>query len=354
MILILRYFCINIIKNNEGLPCPSFFFGIIVYMNALIYGNENYLLDQALQKRLKSLINIQDTMNTVFYDASGTNFSMLNVIEEAQTLPFFSEHKVLVIQNCTFLTRGVNLKDSDLNELVLHLSRPIETCTLIFMHDNDNLDTQKKITKKLLELCSVEHVKKLETNEFRQFLMRLLKEKNIKMNADAFEEFLKRMDNNMSVSYHEAEKLSIYGSVIGLADVEALISRPLDNEAFHLVNALMDKNLKQALHIYNDMMILNMEPLSFSGLIASQLRLLYQVASLDREGYHRQDMINKLSPANNVNVYRLNKMLALARHTSPDRILSILNYLSNYDHRSKIGLVDKKFGFELFLIEATH
>jgi len=326
----------------------------MVYMNALIYGNENYLLDQALQKRLKSLINIQDTMNTVFYDASSNNFSILNVIEEAQTLPFFSDHKVLVIQNCTFLTRGVNLKDSDLNELVLHLSRPIETCTLIFMHDNDNLDTQKKITKKLLELCSVEHVKKLETNEFRQFLMKLLKLKNIKMNAEAFEEFLKRMDNNMSVSYHEAEKLSIYGSAINLDDVEALISRPLDNEAFHLVNALMDKNLKQALHIYNDMMILNMEPLSFSGLIASQLRLLYQVASLDREGYHRQDMINKLSPANNINVYRLNKMLTLARQTSPERILNILNYLSNYDHRSKVGLVDKKFGFELFLIEATH
>jgi len=323
-------------------------------MNALIYGNENYLLDQALQKRFKSLINIQDTMNTVFYDASSNNFSILNVIEEAQTLPFFSDHKVLVIQNCTFLTRGVNLKDSDLNELVLHLSRPIETCTLIFMHDNDNLDTQKKITKKLLELCSVEHVKKLEMNEFRQFLMKLLKEKNIKMSSDAFEEFLKRMDNNMSVSYHEAEKLSIYSSAINLDDVEALISRPLDNEAFHLVNALMDKNLKQALHLYDDMMILNMEPLSFSGLIASQLRLLYQVASLDREGYHRQDMINKLSPANNVNVYRLNKMLTLARQTSPERILSILNYLSNYDYRSKVGLVDKKFGFELFLIEATH
>jgi len=324
------------------------------FMNTLIYGNEIFLLEQALHKRLKSLVNVQDTMNTVFYDASSSSFSILQVIEEAQTLPFFSEHKVLVIQNCTFLTRGVNLKDNEISELLQHLARPIETCTLIFMHDNDNLDTQKKITKKITELCEVDHVKKLETNEFRQFLISLLKEKNIKMNSEAFDEFLKRMDNNMSVSYHETEKLALYGSQISLEDVEALISRPLDNEAFHLVNALMDKNLKQALHIYNDMMILNMEPLSFSGLIASQLRLLYQVASLDREGYHRQEMINKLSPANNVNVYRLNKMLTLARQTSPERILGILNYLSNYDHRSKIGLVDKKFGFELFLIEATH
>ncbi len=324
------------------------------FMNTLIYGNESFLLEQALHKRLKSLVNVQDTMNTVFYDASSSSFSILQVIEEAQTLPFFSEHKVLVIQNCTFLTRGVNLKDNEISELLQHLARPIETCTLIFMHDNDNLDTQKKITKKITELCEVDHVKKLEMNEFRQFLISLLKEKNIKMNSEAFDEFLKRMDNNMSVSYHETEKLALYGSQISLEDVEALISRPLDNEAFHLVNALMDKNLKQALHIYNDMMILNMEPLSFSGLIASQLRLLYQVASLDREGYHRQEMINKLSPANNVNVYRLNKMLTLARQTSPERILGILNYLSNYDHRSKIGLVDKKFGFELFLIEATH
>lgn len=323
-------------------------------MNALIYGNESYLLNQALHKRIKQLVSVQDTMNTVFYDASSNAFSILKVIEEAQTLPFFSDHKVLVLQNCLFLTRGINLKENEMNELIQQLSRPIETCTIIFMHDNDNLDTQKKITKKLLEICEVEHVKKLETNEFRQFLIKLLKERNIKMSSDAFEEFLKRMDNNMSISYHESEKLALYGQMINLDDVEALISRPLDNEAFHLVNALMDKNLKQALHIYNDMMILNMEPLSFSGLIASQLRLLYQVASLDKEGYHRQEMINKLSPANNVNVYRLNRMLSLARQTTPDRILSILNYLANYDHRSKLGLVDKKFGFELFLIEATH
>jgi DNA polymerase-3 subunit delta len=148
-------------------------------MNVLIYGNESFLLNQALQKKIKELVHVQDTMNTVFYDASSSTFSMLKVIEEAQTLPFFSEHKVLVIQNCLFLTRGVSLKDQELNELMTHLARPVETCTLIFMHDNDNLDTQKKITKKLLELCEVEHVKKLESNEFRQFLLSLLKEREI-------------------------------------------------------------------------------------------------------------------------------------------------------------------------------
>ena len=322
-------------------------------MNTLIYGNESYLLNQKLAARIKALVGEQDGMNTVFYDASSPSFSMQALLEEAQTLPFFSEHKVLVLQNCAFLTRGTALKESDQKDLMNHLKQKVETCSIFFLHDNDNLDTHKNITKKIMEVCEVEYVKKLEPFAFRKELLELLKKNKIVMSDAAFEEFHKRMDSNLSVSHHEIEKLVLYGSRLDLSDVEALVSRPLDNETFHLVNALMGQDLKQALSIYRDMMTLNMEPLSFSGLIASQLRLLYQVACLQEAGYHRQEMINKLSGANNINVYRLNKLLDLANLTRPDRVLKVLNALAEFDQRAKNGLVDKKFGFELFLIEAS-
>ena len=322
-------------------------------MNTLIYGNETYLLNEALARRIKALVGKQDSMNTVFYDASSPNFSMQEVLEEAQTLAFFSEHKILVLQNCAFLTRGTALKENDQKDLMNYLKQELGTCSLFFMHDNDNLDTHKNITKKIMEVCEVEHVKKLEAYAFRKFLSDLLQKNEIDMSEEAFEEFHKRMDLNMSVSHHEVEKLVLYGSRLELNDVEALVSRPLDNETFHLVNALMGQDLKQALRIYRDMMTLNMEPLSFSGLIASQLRLLYQVACLQDASYHRQEMINKLSGANNINVYRLNKLLQLADQTQANRILKTLNALAEYDQRAKSGLVDKKFGFELFLIEAS-
>ena len=322
-------------------------------MNTLIYGNETYLLNEALARRIKALVGKQDSMNTVFYDASSPNFSMQEVLEEAQTLAFFSEHKILVLQNCAFLTRGTALKENDQKDLMNYLKQELGTCSLFFMHDNDNLDTHKNITKKIMKVCEVEHVKKLEAYAFRKFLSDLLQKNEIDMSEEAFEEFHKRMDLNMSVSHHEVEKLVLYGSRLELNDVEALVSRPLDNETFHLVNALMGQDLKQALRIYRDMMTLNMEPLSFSGLIASQLRLLYQVACLQDASYHRQEMINKLSGANNINVYRLNKLLQLADQTQANRILKTLNALAQYDQRAKSGLVDKKFGFELFLIEAS-
>jgi DNA polymerase-3 subunit delta len=132
------------------------------------------------------------------------------------------------------------------------------------------------------------------------------------------------------------------------------MSAPLDNETYHLINALMDKDLKKCLHIWNDMVVLNIEPLSFMGLIASQLRLMYQVLSLHKQGVHRQEIVNKLqNSSTKVEVWRVNKLLGLAQATHPDRLLYILNVLAQLDQRSKSGQVDKRFGFELFLIEAT-
>lgn len=323
-------------------------------MHQLIYGNEPYLLNQALQAQIQALVGTIDAMNTVHYSTDDAGFSLQALLEEASTMTFFSEHKVIVLKNARFMTRGHAIADADVKALGLFLAQPVESCSLFFVHDDDNLDTTKKVTKLIVQYAQVTHVKKLQPDAFRSHMVQKFNQERIEINRYAMDEFLRRVDNNLAIAYHEFDKLKLYHSNIELEDIEALVSRPLDSEAFHLVNALMDKNLKSALSIFNDMMVLNLDPLSFSGLIASQLRLLYQIAQLDEAGYRRETMINQLSSHHNINVYRLNRLLQLSRQTTPKRILSILNHLANYDHKSKIGLLDKRFGFELFIIEASH
>jgi DNA polymerase-3 subunit delta len=323
-------------------------------MHQLIYGNEPYLLNQAISKEVKRLVGETDSMNTVLYDVNDHDFSMYRVLEEASTMTFFSTHKVILLKNAAFLTRGVAISEAELKALARYLKQVDDTCSIFFIHDDDNLDTSKKVTKLVLEKAQVTHVKKLMPDAFKSHMLKLFKQHNVTISSSAFEEFIRRVDNNLSVAYHELDKLVLFQQDVQLEDVEALISRPLDSEAFHLVNALMDKNLKSALVIFNDMMLLNMDPLSFSGLIASQLRLLYQIACLDEVGYHREEMINQLSDAHTINVYRLTRLLQLSRQTTPHRILTILNHLAQYDQKSKLGLLDKRFGFELFIIEASH
>jgi|GEM_PF-152383 len=325
------------------------------YMNVLIYGNERFLLNEMLHAIILDRVKEQDQMNTVFYDAMVQPFSMRAVLEDADTLPFFSDHKVVVVQNAHFLTKGSNLNPGDLEALKNFLDQDFQSTTLIFTHDNDNLDTSKELVKKLMSSAEVHRVKKLEPYAFKEYLKNEIKARKLLMTPQAFEELVLRLDDSMMAAHRECDKLSLYQAKIDVAEIEALVSRPLDNEIFHLVNAVMDKDLKRAMSIWNDMLILNMEPLSFVGLIASQLRLMYQVSLLNAEGYHREDMINLLSAGTpSLNVGRINRMLALSKNTQPQRILEILNRLAALDQRSKVGLLDKKFGFELFLIEATH
>lgn len=327
-------------------------------MNVLLYGNEPYLLNQALQDLLKRLVGTPDAMNTITDDFTSPSFSMQRFLEEADTMSFFSEHKVMILQNCVFLTRGyqdkANKFENDRERLMAYLDRPHEQTSLIFTYNDDNLDMSKSTTKHVRATCEVIHVKKLEPEQFRQFLRQQLSQRKLKISADGFDELTKRLDDNMLVAMHECDKLALYGSNITKADVVALVSRPLDSEAFHLVNAIMDKKLSDALSLWNDMILLNIDALAFIGLIASQIRVLYQVSILNDQGLHRSDIINELSQGSApMNVYRVTRLLNLARQTSSKRLLKVLNALAEYDQKSKTGQIDKRLGFELFLIEAT-
>jgi DNA polymerase III subunit delta len=332
-------------------------------MNVLLYGSEPFLINQSLQELLKNRVGEVSQMNTIYYDFTSPSFSMTSFLEEADTMSFFSEHKVMILQNCVFLTRAYKDKekeknkernDSDIQKLLNYLTKPHDQTTLIMMYEDDNIDTVKLNFKKIKETCDVIHINKLNPDQFRLFLQDLIKERQLRVTSEAFNELIKRLDDNMSVAIHECDKLQLFGQNITYDDVIALVSRPLDSEAFHLVNAILDKRLAEALNIWNDMIILNMDALAFIGLIASQLRIFYQVSSLNDAGKHREEIINELSVGTTqMNVYRVSRLLNLARMTTSKRLLKVLNALAEYDQKSKTGLVDKRFGFELFLIEAT-
>jgi len=330
-------------------------------MNVLLYGSEPFLINKSLQELLKNRVGEVSQMNTIYYDFTSPSFSMLSFLEEADTISFFSEHKVMILQNCVFLTRAYKDKEkvkdkneTDLQKLSHYLLKPHDQTSLIMMYEDDNLDTVKIIYKRIKETCEVIHINKLNPDQFRLFLQNLLKERELRVTSEAFNELIKRLDDNMSVAIHECDKLQLFGQNITYDDVIALVSRPLDSEAFHLVNAILDKHLAEALSIWNDMIVLNMDALAFIGLIASQLRILYQVSILNDAGKHREEIINELSVGTTqMNVYRVSRLLNLARLTSSKRLLRVLNALAEYDQKSKTGLVEKRFGFELFLIEAT-
>ena len=63
----------------------------------LLYGEEAYLKKQYKEKLRNAIIPSDDTMNYAYFEGKGT--SVNEVIELAETLPFFAERRLLILEN---------------------------------------------------------------------------------------------------------------------------------------------------------------------------------------------------------------------------------------------------------------
>ena len=66
----------------------------------LLCGTEDYLRNQYRTKLKDALLGEGDQMNLSVYEGAGTN--PLEVIDMAQTMPFLSERRVMVLENTGF------------------------------------------------------------------------------------------------------------------------------------------------------------------------------------------------------------------------------------------------------------
>ena len=63
----------------------------------LLFGTEDYLKRQYRDKLAKAMVDTEDTMNYNYFE--GNNFQLQAVLDIGETLPFFAEERVLVLEN---------------------------------------------------------------------------------------------------------------------------------------------------------------------------------------------------------------------------------------------------------------
>ena len=76
----------------------------------LLCGEEGYLKKQYKERFVKAMLPDGDTMNYAYYEGKGVDIK--EVIDLAETLPFFAERRLLVFENTGFFkSSGADLAD---------------------------------------------------------------------------------------------------------------------------------------------------------------------------------------------------------------------------------------------------
>jgi len=291
----------------------------------LVIGSEMFLQEQVRTAFLERFSVGKDDLNFASFDMEKDPLDM--VIQEAQSLPFFGDQRLLFVERPFFLTaeKKSNAPEHDLDDFLNYIKDPLESSVMVIFADVDKLDERKKITKQLKKAAVVIDVAPMKEADVRQYLQQSLANDGIEMSREAFDLFLRLTDLHLSKAMQELQKLRLYagnGNKITKEIVLQLIPKTLEHNVFELTSDVLKGNVSDALRLYDDLLLMKI-------------------------GYQQANIAETLG----IHPYRVKLAMQQARGFGEKQLAALYSELIENDYLVKSGQMDKEYLFQLFVLK---
>jgi DNA polymerase-3 subunit delta len=273
-------------------------------------------------------------------------------VAEAETLPFFSSRKVVVVRDQSVLAAAQGKEgklEHQTDRLVAYMKQPFDSSIIVFLVMAEKLDERRKAVKLLKDADALIAFPELTENELLQWAMKRAEEQGRSMSREAAELLLARTGTSMQQLANETDKLCLHagaGGTIGRADVELLTASTVEEDVFALIDAMASLQVERALKLYGELLLRREEPIKIAALIARQLRIMLQVKELEQHQYSPQQMAGHLG----LHPYAVKLAAEKASKFQAKTLGGHLHRLAELDYKMKTGQIDKTLGLELFLL----
>lgn len=314
----------------------------------LFYGEEGYLKKQYRDK-LKSALCAEEGGMSMGSAGSDMNFSAFEgkdinpkeVIDLAETLPFFADRRVILIENSGFFKNACD-------DLAEYLSQVAPTTYFLFVEEEvDKRSKMYKAVKKDGKI--VEFATQTEELLTRWILSRLKKEgKNITGNV--MQLFLSKTGTDMGNIDRELEKLICYTlekDVIEAEDVEAIATEQTTNKIFDMVNAIAEHNQRRALDLYYDLLTLKEPPMRIMYLISRQFQILLNIRDMASKGLDQQTMAQKAG----IPPFAVRRNVTQAKGFTLEQLKAAIREGVELEEAVKTGQMNDQMAVELFIMK---
>ena len=316
----------------------------------LLYGTEAYFIEETLKKLTKQLKENGDTEVTTF-DLEERNVE--EVLYEADTIPFFSDKKMVIAKNAFFLKAAEKGKEKiihDTNVLEKWLQSPSPTAVVVFIAPYEKLDERKKITKAMKQYATVIEATSLQAHDLKNWVLDEVSALGKTITEEAINCLIELGGTDLVHLQTELLKIATYigeEQEIDAETVKNLLVRTLEQDVFTLGNAYLAGKKSEAIEIYHDLLKRKEDPLKLNALIATQVRLMVQVGHLKKKGYHAQQIAGQLK----VHPYRVKLLFDNPMLQNEQKLLRTLNDLATVDLQLKTLSINRERILELFLLK---
>lgn len=304
----------------------------------LLYGEEEYLKKQ-YRDRLKNAIAGDDTMNYSYYDSD--NASVKDIIDVCETLPFFAQKRLVIMENTGFLKSS----NDELADYIKH----IPDYLVIVMVEKD-VDKRNKVYKAVDSVGYVCEMKPQTTATLEKWIAGLLAKDNLKISREACDLILDKTGAGMDYIRQEIEKLVSYcqgRNVVTAEDVEKVCATQTTSHIFDMISAIANKKQQQALDLYYDLLELKEPPMRILYLIVRQFNGILQVKDLMSRDISGKEIASKIGAA----PFVVCKYQAQAKYFEMNTLLDALNECAKTEEAVKQGRLNDRLGVELIIIK---
>lgn len=304
----------------------------------LLYGEERYLRRQYREKLRAALCQGEDTMNTHFFE--GKNIPLGEIIDLAETLPFFAPRRVIFITDSGLFKSGGE-------KMAEYLSAPCESTVFIFTESE--VDKRSRLYKTLHSKGYVSEFAVQDESTLKRWVAGILAKEGKKITENTVQLFLSKTGSDMENIQMELEKLVCYcmgRDVVTDQDVEAICTMRVSSRIFDMINAIAAGQPKQALELYYDLLALKEPPMRILFLLARQCNLLLQAKELKTKGYDNR----AIAAAIGVAPFVVGKTLTQASKFKTDVLRAAVEKCVEAEEAVKTGRMNDVMSVEVLIL----
>ena len=298
---------------------------------------------------------IQDKINEItlksqgektYFDGSDKNFSIDELLEACEGNSLFSQGSLVLVKDPYFFVRKADEKL--IAPLMNYVSHPLYDTDLIFYTYEDNFNGKLKTYKDISKNAQVITLNSLDYKNFSTYVRTRINEEKLNMNADCAYYLNTICKRNATLLNQNLQILKLYPGKIDNKVISKLCTASDDNDSFELINAITARDVSKAVSIERRLLSETDSVLSVIGLLANQLRFLYQIAYYQSIGKNRKEIMDLTG----VQEYRLSKAIETLQVLKKEEIISLLSKLSDLDLQCKSdSSIPGATRFEMFMLE---
>ncbi|ABR49197.1 DNA polymerase III, delta subunit [Alkaliphilus metalliredigens QYMF] len=322
----------------------------------LLYGEESYLMENIAQKLKKKVVSSGfEELNFSYFE--GKDITVEKLIDACETLPFMAEEKLVLIKNFdAFQGKRKSISEVEEEELIHYIAKLPRTTCLVF-YGTTSVDSRKKIVKAVKKHGKHYEFQKLKELELEKWISKKLKQATKTIERRELSLLTANLDylgRNTNQSLYDVDnEINKLVAFMGKEErvihthIEAIMTNNLQNDIFKLLDAIGNRNGREALRRLHQMVTEGEPIMRVLFTMSNQIKNILSIKLLVEDGYSSKMAADKIS----VHPYVASKCEQQSRGFRIEALIRIMQMSLEIDKMIKTGRIDERIGIELLVVE---